>query len=471
MADDRRRQPAQQVLPLSAKPGSGDSGPVSSTRMIDGWRASDSVNSLQRLEDGRFHRWYRFVLAYSDKLVTDLIERYDVNEGVLLDPFCGTGTTLVASKGQGIPSVGIDSNPVAAFASTVKTDWTVDADSLVQAFSRIRRRFGRFKTIYEPRRSVDKRLIVDLRAYLAKSPVADRVEYFESSGMLKRKWMSEVPMLQSFALMHMVETTDATQNVRNLLRLLLTAAVQERVANIAFGPELYVKRAKLSQPKDVLGAFAEKVSQAADDLRNAPPTHATVEVHTVDSRNMNAVITPGTVSRVITSPPYPTEKDYTRNSRLELVFLGFVTDLGGLRSVKKEMIRSHSKGIYSTDDDGSLVDDVVSVQRIADELARRADGLTYGFAKLYPRIITEYFGGMRRHLRSLRPLMEDGGIAAYVVGEQTCYLQTYTPTATILGEIAELEEFEVKEILPFRVRTGSTGRGRLIREEVLVLRA
>ena len=67
--------------------------------------------------------------------------------------------------------------------------------------------------------------------------------------------------------------------------------------------------------------------------------------------------------------------------------------------------------------------------------------------------------------------MREGGIAAYVVGEQTCYLQTYTPTATILGEIAELEGFEVKEILPFRIRTGTTGQGRVIKEEVLVLRA
>lgn len=436
------------------------------------WQDSEQVNSLQRLEDQRFHRWYRFVLAYSDKLVTDLMGRYDTgSDSLLLDPFCGTGTTLVAAKAAGIPSQGIDSNPAAVFASNVKTNWSVDPGELLDAFARIRRRFTPYRSFFHPEDKPDLGLIAELRQYLEKSPVAERVAYFEESGMLKRQWMFELPMLQSFALMHIVETSKSPQPIIDLLRLLLTAAVQESIGNTAFGPEIFVKRSKLRQPKDALGSFAAKVEAAADDLRNAPPTSASAHAFTADSRVMESVIEPDSVSHVITSPPYPTEKDYTRNSRLELVFLGFVRDRSSLQGVKKEMIRSHSKGIYSTDDDGSYVADVSAVQDVADELREKAAHKTYGFAKLYPKIITEYFGGMRRHLRSLKPLMQDGGIAAYVVGEQTCYLQTYTPTATILGEIAELEGFELKEILPFRIRTGTTGGGRQIKEEVLVLRA
>jgi DNA modification methylase len=405
-------------------------------------------------------------------VVTDLIDRYDISENsLLLDPFCGTGTTLVAAKGTGIDSIGIDSNPAAVLASNVKTDWSLSPLSIVPTVERLKRRFKRFRAIYDPARPPTKALVRSLRTYLDNSAVLDRVGYFEDSGMLERRWMFELPMLQSFALMHMIETSRASAREIQLLRLLLTAAVQESIANIGFGPELYVKKTKLLQPKDAWASFELKVDQALEDLRSVRKSRARSKALAADSRSMESVLEPGSVTHVITSPPYPTEKDYTRNSRLELVFLGFVQDRASLQSVKREMIRSHSKGIYKTDTDSELVTDVPSVQALADELREKAAEKTYGFAKLYPLIITEYFGGMRRHLRSLKAVMADGGIGAYVVGEQTCYLQTFTPTATILGEIAEREGFELKEILPFRVRTGSTGGGRPIKEEVLVIRA
>ncbi len=439
--------------------------------MSSQWAESLQLNSAQPLEDSRFHRWYRFVLAYSDKLVTDLIGRYEIGDGLLLDPFCGTGTTLVAAKLRSIESIGIDSNPAAAYASNVKTEWSIDPSEVRETLRYVRSAFAPFRSIFVPWTKSDPTLLMDLRTYVEESGVAVRAQYFEKSGMLERRWMDELPMLQSFALMEIVETMSRSPKVIRLLRLLLVATVQESIANVAFGPELYVKKARLSQPKDVIGSFTAKVKMAIDDLTNGPNAMTSASVHCADSRDIDEIIKQSYISHVITSPPYPTEKDYTRNSRLELVFLGFVKDLPSLQRVKKQMIRSHSKGIYNVDADGDFVTNILSVQTIADELAQKASEKRYGFAKLYSKIITEYFGGMRRHFHSLRRRMLDGGIAAYVVGEQSCYLQTHTPTASLLAEIAVLEGFEVKEILPFRVRSGTTGGGRRIREEVLVLRA
>src|SRR5688572_6752872 len=65
--------------------------------------------------------WYLMPEAYSASLVTDAIEEFGVRKGeTVLDPFCGTGTTLVASKLAGRNALGIEVNPFLCFAGRVK---------------------------------------------------------------------------------------------------------------------------------------------------------------------------------------------------------------------------------------------------------------------------------------------------------------------------------------------------------------
>ena len=50
-------------------------------------------------DDTEIHDWYRFVLSYPPHLVRDYINKFKLNsKHTILDPFCGTGTTLVESK-------------------------------------------------------------------------------------------------------------------------------------------------------------------------------------------------------------------------------------------------------------------------------------------------------------------------------------------------------------------------------------
>jgi hypothetical protein len=91
-----------------------------------------SYENKLRVEDRAAHDWYRFVLSFPPHLVRTYLERFGVKREMrALDPFCGTGTTVVECKKLGMAAVGIERNPMAYFASRVKLDWTPDPDQLI----------------------------------------------------------------------------------------------------------------------------------------------------------------------------------------------------------------------------------------------------------------------------------------------------------------------------------------------------
>jgi hypothetical protein len=170
----------------------------------------------------------------------------------------------------------------------------------------------------------------------------------------------------------------------------------------------------------------------------------------------------------ITSPPYPAEHDYTRNTRLELAFLDFITSNDHIRTIKRAMVRSHTKGIYKTDRDADLVRDNKEINALADRIARRCKAKSHGFARLYPTVVRAYFGGMKRHLQSVASILEDGGKYALVVGDQASYLGTHVPTADLLGQIATETGFKVQDQLVWRTRRVSTKK-KMMKEHALIL--
>ena len=66
-------------------------------------------------------RWYPYREGYSLDLVTSYLTELNVT-GVTFDPFCGSGTTLLASRIRDLKSFGIDINPISVLVSKVENE-------------------------------------------------------------------------------------------------------------------------------------------------------------------------------------------------------------------------------------------------------------------------------------------------------------------------------------------------------------
>jgi DNA modification methylase len=399
--------------------------------------------------DRAFHDWYRFVLSYPPHLVRTYFSRFGLNGNqVVLDPFCGTGTTLVEAKKNGISACGIEAHPMPCFASRVKTDWSIRPDQLVEHASEIAQSARRALDHWNGQRK-------------GLPP--------EQEGLLLAQSISPIPLHKCLILREEIQRTPASA-LRDIELLALTFVSVFIASNLKFGPEVGVGSKKKTDAP-VLEAWLNKINEMAGDLRQfASLASVPSKCIPADARQARADLTPGSIDGVITSPPYPNEKDYTRTTRLESVLLGFVRSKQDLRRLKQSLIRSNTRNVYHTDDDDLAISGNSKISAIAAEIERRRIALQKdsGFERLYHRVTKLYFGGMKRHFEQLKGVLKPGAKLAYVVGDQASYLQVLIRTGELLADIAHEVGYEVLSLDLFRTRL-STATGQQLREEVLVL--
>lgn len=409
----------------------------------------DLRHNKLKAEDRAFHDWYRFVLSYPPHLVRTYIEKLGLEPGhLLLDPFCGTGTTLVEAKKGGVRSFGLEAHPMAHFASSVKTEWSVKPQVLKRHASRI---FDKASRDLEQTNGN----LMSLSA--------------EEETLLLANSINPVPLHKCLILREAI-LREPAGSVRNIELLALAFVSVFCASNLKFGPEVGVGRTrKLDAP--VLEAWISKVNEMAADLEAfASRLYVASECALADARAIGQIVPPNSVNGVITSPPYPNEKDYTRTTRLETVLLEFVTSKQDLRCLKQSLLRSNTRNVYRADDDDLAIEHNEKIRAIAREIERRRIALNKnsGFERLYHRVTTLYFGGMKRHFDQMKAVLKPGARLAYVVGDQASYLQVLIRTGEHLAEIAHGTGYKVIDLDLFRTRL-STATGDQLREEVLIL--
>lgn len=82
------------------------------------WKIDQTISELSYLT----HGFFRYYGKFPPTIASYLLNNYPCpKNGVLLDNFVGSGTSLVEAARRGIPAIGIDINPLACLSGIVKT--------------------------------------------------------------------------------------------------------------------------------------------------------------------------------------------------------------------------------------------------------------------------------------------------------------------------------------------------------------
>ena len=295
-------------------------------------QSSDTLDPLKRLplDAGSFdrltHYLFRFPAKFHPPVVRKLIYEYSCPGDYILDPFCGSGTTLVEAAVAGRNAVGVDVDPVAAFVSRVKThrykpsQLKASADLLFQKLAELRRLGGKHYV----------KGFTDI--------TRDELNAVVSAEGL---WLPEIPNLfhwfRKYVILDLARINGAIQALqapithKDFFRLCFASII--RAASNAdpvpvSGLEVtsYMKRkereGRIIDPFMLLDRSVSKALKAICEFRRKLDNTSAVSTKQADARYLSSSLR-RTFDVIITSPPYHNAVDYYRRHKLEMFWLGF----------------------------------------------------------------------------------------------------------------------------------------------------
>lgn len=418
-----------------------------------------------------FHNWYNFVLGYSPQFPEFMLQRAQITTSdTVLDPFMGTGTTLITCKQHEIPSQGIDANDFMVDAARVKLTWNLDPKLLAQFRDEV---LHKAETEFH-RYSWGKADQPTQLSFFTASNGSEKLDYrpFVASRrpkMLLEKYISDKPLMRVFIIDDVIRATIPAGPARDLFELALTSIIVP-VSNIRYGPGFGMTKPRDDVP--VLDVYGEKLDRMIRDLKQTSARQRATPAITKlgDTRRLSAYFDNNSVSLMITSPPYPGDHEYTKHTRLELIFRGYASSLREFQVIKRRMIRASTTNIFKEDTDREAVKDIASIQAVTCLMQERLeeDGATSGFEKLYTKLTWEYFGGMHLALQECLKVLRPGGRIALLVSDSHAFKMVHIQTAAILQEIGLRAGFVKPEIILWQLKP-STSHKYWLRENILIL--
>ena len=401
------------------------------------------------------HGIHEYKGKFNPQIVHCMINLFGINENSrVLDPFNGSGTTILECAHMGIHADGTDINPMACFISNAKINaLSIDVETAKKSINSF------FETYHGPVES-----IID----------SDDLRM----GYLK-KWIPEETLR---ILEDIREYADKQDEVLQGLILTLTSdLIRDYSYQEPF--DLRIRRRKTPMPEaPLLQVLKENINKHLRKIEEIQLCLGPIETENQAINCDIKVANPfGGVlfDAALTSPPYVTALPYIDTQRISLVWLGLcsadeIRDLEASLIGSREMLyKEKNKWNESmANNEADLPDELYSLVCEMQSSLSDSDGFR---KQAVPVLLYRYLSEMKSMFLNVSTMLKNGAPYALIVGHNKTTLggkRFFLNTPELLAKLAQSCGWDTEEIIPLETykRYGINSKNAIGEESMLVLR-
>lgn len=368
-------------------------------------------------------------------------------EGIIIDPMCGSGTTLVEAVLSGRSAYGLDMNPLSVFVADVKCRaLKLNPTRLIAAFEELSASLG--KSACRPDKSY----------YYATLQDSDR-EYLA-------KWFATSVLDELYHIESAIEKLSGA-GIRDFYHLCLSNIL--RSVSWQKNDDLRVRKEIINVPRgEVVKRFLDEATRSTKSIVAFLAQRGSGRMGCHDVRDADARVTAqelrhlrGRVDAIITSPPYATALPYLDTDRLSLIYFRLLPRnehrrrdavMIGNREVTERTRSSFWEHYLQNSevlprDTRSLIEEIDHLNKSKNVGFRRRN---------LSALLSKYFFDMHVVMREQKELLRPGGTMFMVVGNNRTTAgdkQVEIRTTHHLAQIAQSIGFRVAGTLSMDMLT------------------
>ena len=403
------------------------------------------------------HGLHEYKGKFNPQVVRGLLNIFGIEPGQrVIDPFCGSGTTLVECAHLGAVGVGTDINPLAILIARAKLQaLCTPAAQLEKLFERLSKSVRRAE-----RSNVRERN--DARSAYLKGwfdiEVLEEMECIHSK--VEQLTGESTPVF--LALASNLLRDYSQQDPKDLRTRRRKSALPKKPFTTAFLEAVPPLLKRIEAAQEVLGT----------DLRRG---HALLRDVTTVAVNQVG----GAFDAAVTSPPYAMALPYIDTQRLSLVWLGLCrankiaeleAELIGSREMRGKARQALLQRLQENADNlpSAQSDICITLQRTLNE----RDGFR---RRAVPLLLYRYFSSMKKSFKAVKALMKSGAPYGLIVGHNRTTIggvQHEINTPAHLASLAVAEGWQVDELIPLQTyrRYGYHVSNAVSAETLIILR-